>query len=161
MIYNALRRKFMFLKNSERLAIVDFDSTKITYNKMINNVKYFSRNIYKDIKEDNFVLIIAENRIEWIYSLFAIWDRLSVPIAIDALSSKEEIEYFLNDTKPCAVIVTNQTINTVKEAINNCDFEVGIYNVDDVIISEYEDDKELIHPQGDDTAVMIYTSGTT
>ena len=151
----------MFLKNSERLAIVDFDSTKITYNKMINNVKYFSRSIYKDIKEDNFVLIIAGNRIEWIYSLFAIWDRLSVPIAIDALSSKEEIEYFLNDTKPCAVIVTNQTINTVKEAINNCDFEVGIYNVDDVIISEYEDDKELRHPQGDDTAVMIYTSGTT
>lgn len=151
----------MFLKKSERLAIVDFDGSKINYNQMVDNVKYFSRVIYKDICENNFVLIIAENRIEWIYSFFAIWDRLSTPVAIDALSSKEEIEYYLNDTKPTAVVVTNKTIENVKLAVENCDFDVIIYNLDEITLTSYSDDEPLKNVEGEDIAVMIYTSGTT
>ncbi|WP_068267528.1 AMP-binding protein [Caviibacter abscessus] len=151
----------MFLEKSKRLAIVDFDGSKVDYDKMVDNVKYFSRIVYKDICENNFVLIISENRIEWIYSFFAIWDRLSTPIAIDALSSEEEILYFLNDTKPKAVIATNKTIENVKLAVNNCDFDINMYNLDEINLEEYSDDEVLRNPKDEDIAVMIYTSGTT
>lgn len=146
----------MFLKKSKRLAIVDMDGQKINYDTMFNKVKYLSREIYKDIKENEKILILAENRIEWIYSFFALWDRCAVPVCIDALSTKEEIEYFLENSESNKVIATNQTIKSL-EGIEN----IIIYNLDEIEILEKNDDTELNSHSGDNLAVMIYTSGTT
>ncbi|VWL85599.1 AMP-binding protein [Oceanivirga miroungae] len=146
----------MFLKKSKRLAIVDMDGKKVDYDTMCSKIKYLSREIYKDINKKENVLIIAENRIEWIYSFFAIWDRYAVPVCIDALSTKEEIEYFLSNANSHTVIVTNQTMKSV-EGIK----DINIYNLDEIEILEKDDETELNTHSGDDLAVMIYTSGTT
>ena len=44
-------QKNMFLKRSNKLAMVDFDGSKITFNDMVDYVKYFSNNIFKDIEK--------------------------------------------------------------------------------------------------------------
>lgn len=146
----------MFLKNGKRLAIVDIDGTKINYDTMVAKIKYLSRKIYSEINKGDKVLIVAENRIEWIYSLFAIWDREAVPICVDALSTQSEIEYFLSNSQTNKVIATNQTIDNIIGIEN-----AKIYNLDKITIGQIEDDSILKTHSGDNLALMIYTSGTT
>ena len=151
----------MFLKESNKLAIVDFDGSHIDYTKMVNSVKYLSRKKYFEIEEKSNVLVFLENRKEWIYSFFAIWDRLATPVCVDALSNDSELEYFINDSEAKYIVVSNNTYNLAKQSIEKLNKDVKIFNVDDIEILEEVDKQDLMHPENDDTAIIIYTSGTT
>lgn len=151
----------MFLKKSNKLAIVDFDGTNITYNEFVGYVKYISRNILNDITKNKHVLIISENRKEWIFNFFAIWDKKAIPVALDAMSNEQELNYFINDCNPDAIIVSNNTINVVNTVVSKLDKKIKVYNIDEYNLEIIDDEIELKNPEGDDVAVMIYTSGTT
>lgn len=146
----------MFLEKSSKLAIVDFDGTNIDYNQLVANVKNYSYNVFNKIKKDDKVLIISENRKEWVYSLFGIWDKLATVVAVDALSTAEEIKYFIDDCNPSAIVVSNNNYELVKSIT-----DLPIYNLDMIENIEISDEYVLKHPEGEEIAVMIYTSGTT
>ena len=157
----------MFLKRGDRLAFVDFNDKKINYTELVNNVKYFSENVITAEKDD-FGLILMENRPEWIYTYFALWDRKAVPIALDSTSNGKEILYVLEDSGPKFIICSDETEKNVKEAVSLYDKgQVTIINVDSHSIDENKmeiikkDDFELENPEGDSIATMLYTSGTT
>ena len=157
----------MFLKRGDRLAFVDFNDKKINYTELVNNVKYFSENVITAEKED-FGLILMENRPEWIYTYFALWDRKAVPIALDSTSNSKEILYVLEDSGPKFIICSDETEKNVKEAVSMYDKgQVVIINVDSHSIDENKmeiikkGDFELENPEGDSIATMLYTSGTT
>ena len=157
----------MFLKRGDRLAFVDFNDKKINYTELVNNVKYYSENVVTAEKDD-FGLILMENRPEWIYTYFALWDRKAVPIALDSTSNSKEILYVLEDSGPKFIICSDETEKNVKEAVSMHDKgQVVIINVDSHSIDENKmeiikkDDFELENPEGDSIATMLYTSGTT
>ena len=157
----------MFLKRGDRLALVDFNDKKINYTELVNNVKYFSENVITAEKDD-FGLILMENRPEWIYTYFALWDRKAVPIALDSTSNSKEILYVLEDSEPKFIICSDETEKNVKEAVSIYDKgQVVIINVDSYSIDENKmeiikkGDFELENPEGDSIATMLYTSGTT
>ena len=152
----------MFLNKSDKLAIVEPNGNKINYTQMVGYVKYMSNNVFKDVKESKHILIISENRKEWVFSFFAIWDRKAIPVALDAMSNDKEIMYFINDCNPDAVVVSNSTKDMVNKALNNLNLsDIKVYNLDDYTLSIVEDERILNTPEMDDVAVMIYTSGTT
>ena len=157
----------MFLNRGDRLALVDFNDKKINYTELVNNVKYFSENVVTAEKDD-FGLILMENRPEWIYTYFALWDRKAVPIALDSTSNGKEILYVLEDSGPKFIICSDETEKNVKEAVSLYDKDqVTIINVDSHSIDENKmeiikkGDFELENPEGDSIATMLYTSGTT
>ena len=157
----------MFLNRGDRLALVDFNDKKINYTELVNNVKYYSENVVTAEKDD-FGLILMENRPEWIYTYFALWDRKAVPIALDSTSNGKEILYVLEDSGPKFIICSDETEKNVKEAVSIYDKgQVVIINVDSHSIDENKmeiikkDDFELENPEGDSIATMLYTSGTT
>ena len=157
----------MFLNRGDRLALVDFNDKKINYTELVNNVKYFSENVVTAEKDD-FGLILMENRPEWIYTYFALWDRKAVPIALDSTSNGKEILYVLEDSEPKFIICSDETEKNVKEAVSLYDKgQVTIINVDGHSIDEdkmeiiKKGDFELENPEGDSIATMLYTSGTT
>ena len=157
----------MFLKRGDRLAFVDFNDKKINYTELVNNVKYYSENVVTAEKDD-FGLILMENRPEWIYTYFALWDRKAVPIALDSTSNGKEILYVLEDSGPKFIICSDETEKNVKEAVSLYDKgQVTIINVDSHLIDENKmeiikkGDFELENPEGDSIATMLYTSGTT
>ena len=157
----------MFLKRGDRLALVDFNDKKINYTELVNNVKYYSENVVTAEKDD-FGLILMENRPEWIYTYFALWDRKAVPIALDSTSNGKEILYVLEDSGPKFIICSDETEKNVKEAVSLYDKgQVTIINVDSHLIDENKmeiikkGDFELENPEGDSIATMLYTSGTT
>ena len=157
----------MFLNRGDRLALVDFNDKKINYTELVNNVKYYSENVVTAEKDD-FGLILMENRPEWIYTYFALWDRKAVPIALDSTSNGKEILYVLEDSGPKFIICSDETEKNVKEAVSLYDkSQVTIINVDSHSIDENKmeiikkGDFELENPEGDSIATMLYTSGTT
>jgi len=157
----------MFLNRGDRLALVDFNDKKINYTELVNNVKYYSENVVTAEKDD-FGLILMENRPEWIYTYFALWDRKAVPIALDSTSNGKEILYVLEDSGPKFIICSDETEKNVKEAVSLYDKgQVTIINVDSHLIDENKmeiikkGDFELENPEGDSIATMLYTSGTT
>ena len=157
----------MFLNRGDRLALVDFNDKKINYTELVNNVKYYSENVVTAGKDD-FGLILMENRPEWIYTYFALWDRKAVPIALDSTSNGKEILYVLEDSGPKFIICSDETEKNVKEAVSLYDKgQVTIINVDSHLIDENKmeiikkGDFELENPEGDSIATMLYTSGTT
>jgi len=157
----------MFLNRGDRLALVDFNDKKINYTELVNNVKYFSENVVTAEKDD-FGLILMENRPEWIYTYFALWDKKAIPIALDSTSNGKEILYVLEDSGPKFIICSDETEKNVKEAVSMYDKgQVSIINVDSHSIDETKmdiikkGDFELENPEGDSIATMLYTSGTT
>ena len=157
----------MFLNRGDRLAIVDFEDRKINYTELVNNVKYFSENVIPAEKED-FGLILMENRPEWIYTYFALWDRKAIPIALDSTSSSKEILYVLGDSDPKFIICSNESEKNVREAVSMYEKgEITVINVDNHPIDENKlevirnSNFELENPEGDSIATMLYTSGTT
>jgi len=140
---------------------------KFSYTELVNNVKYFSENVIPAEKED-FGLILMENRPEWIYTYFALWDRKAIPIALDSTSSSKEILYVLGDSNPKFIICSNESEKNVREAVSMYEKgEITVINVDNHPIDENKlevirnSNFELENPEGDSIATMLYTSGTT
>ena len=158
----------MFLERTERLALVDFDNKHINYIDLINNIKYFSEYVV-ELEKEKFGLIVMENRPEWIYSFFAVWDKKSAGIALDANSNSGEILYVLEDSHPNVIFCSNETEKTIFEAVEKYSSKntVKIINVDKITVEHEKMNTiknmqfELENPAGDETAAMLYTSGTT
>ncbi|MBF4806959.1 MAG: AMP-binding protein, partial [Pseudoleptotrichia goodfellowii] len=130
----------MFLQKTDRLALVDFENNHINYTEVVNKIKYFSENVI-ELDKNKFGLIIMENRVEWIYSFFAVWDKKSAPITIDSASNPKEILYVLEDSHPEVIICSNETEKNIKEALLSYGLKdkVKIVNVDN-----YPIDKEKL-----------------
>ncbi|CAM3169955.1 AMP-binding protein [Streptobacillus felis] len=157
----------MFLNKSDRLAIVDFDGTKISHTQLVNTIKYYSKYVVTERPPKTFSVIMMENRTEWFYAFYSLWDKHLVPVTVDAMSTKEEVEYFLNDSGASCMYVSKNTYEVAKAAVDATGRDIQIFNVDDVsidktILSDIErDDRVLNHPEMDEVAIMLYTSGTT
>ena len=157
----------MFIKNEDKLAFVDFEDNKVSFVELIKRVRYFSNEVLKNIDSPH-ALIIMENRPEWVYSFYSIWDKKEVNVVLDASSNPNEIAYVINDSQPKTIICSDFSEERILEAITIANYQdkAKIINIDkenidfNSIGSEY-DNVTLQNPEGDETAVMLYTSGTT
>jgi len=144
------------LEDHKKTALV-YKDREIYYNELIENVNSYSRLL--ETLPDQKVAIVCENRPEWVYALYAIWQRGSVAIPIDYLSTPEEISYILEDSKPHVIFCSAETCQKVESALSLVRLETRIYNIDSVILPKANEN--YIHRNIDDVAVIFYTSGTT
>ncbi len=146
----------MKIENFNKNAII-FEGKKVSYEDLINNIGSFSLNF--DISKQERVVLFCENRPEWIYSLFGIWQKGGIGVLIDYLSNASELSYILNDANPKIILVSKTTLEVTKEALKIYSKNIKLILIDDIELKDINfTQKKLI---SSDIALMPYTSGTT
>ena len=152
--------KKMFIKNSANIAIVT-ENSEISYTTLLKTAAFFS-DILGNL-DGKRVLIISENRPEYIYAFYGIWKSDGIVVPVDFMSTPEEIAYIINDCTPDVVFFSEKVRENIEKAIEiSGKTEIRKIVFEDIHgdISKYEaadfdvEDKEK-------TSLIIYTSGTT
>ena len=149
------------IKDFNRIAIMAGEKD-ITFTELIHNVTAVANHL--PIKQGEKCIIFSENREEWIYSVFAIWQKRSIVVPVDATSTVSDLAYILNDCTPECIIVSANCLDTAEKAIKEADAKTKVVSIEDfaefckgdadISAENYEPDQQTI-------ALIVYTSGTT
>ena len=143
-------------KDFKKTALI-YKEKEISYSELIENTKEYAN--YMDILPGDRVVIFAENRPEWIYALYAIWQRGGIGVPIDYMSSKKDLEYILRETTPSVVVCSEKTEEHLREALLSLNLNTTVINLDRVIPPKPIE--HVMRRHFHDTALILYTSGTT
>lgn len=121
------------LREWEKTALI-YGGLNITYRELTEKIKSLAHLL--DITPDERIIIICENRPEWVYALFAVWQRGGVVVPVDFMSSPQELEYILREVEPSAIFFSDTTQNVVTEAVENLGISPQLFNFDSIALSE-------------------------
>ncbi|KAI0982686.1 hypothetical protein GJ496_011681, partial [Pomphorhynchus laevis] len=149
-----------FLYNREKTAVI-YNDIEYSYKEIINASKYYGSLI--KINKDDRVVLFIENRPEFIYGVFGVWDKKGISVTLDATSDAEQIAYVLKDCTPTHIFVSNITYDVALAAKELSGAEIIIINVDSEIIPEnfVSSDAVIEGLEEEKTIAILYTSGTT
>ena len=142
-------------------AAIIYKDREYSYKELLTGIKYYSTLL--DIKKDSKVVVYVENRPEIIQSFFSIWEKQGIAIVLDAGYTPEQLLYVFNDAEPEYIYVTNKNYKNAVAAKEMYGKSLEIINIDDIVVpKEFQPDNyELNVDNIEDTAVILYTSGTT
>ncbi|WP_234408894.1 AMP-binding protein [Marinilabilia salmonicolor] len=148
------------LKNMGEKTAITFGSDQISYGRLIGNIEQFADkyNISKGAR----VAIFMENRPEWVYAFYSVWENGGIAVPIDYLATPDEVAFILNDCRPEVIFTSTGSLPVIKEAVVKADIENEIILADEVTLQpdkSSDNDVEIVDKT--QTAVIIYTSGTT
>jgi len=150
-----------FIKSSDDVAIITKES-KLSYSSLLGKICKL-KTLFNSDEEDR-VVIFSENRIEWIYTLYAVWSRKSITVPVDASSSPSDVSYILNDCAPRYIFCSEGKLPVVKEALEFVECNPEIIVFDDIAneLSETSaSNDDFVVDDLSKTAAIMYTSGTT
>ncbi len=149
------------IKDFNRIAIMAGEKD-ITFTELIHNISAVANHL--PIKQGEKCIIFSENREEWIYSVFAIWQKRSIAVPVDATSTVSDLAYILSDCTPECIIVSANCLETAQKAIKESGAKTQLVSIEnfgefckedaDISAENYEPDQQAI-------ALIVYTSGTT
>lgn len=149
------------IKNFNQIAIMAGDKD-ISYKELINNISAVALNL--PIKQTDKCIIFSENREEWIYSIFAIWQKRGIAVPVDATSTVSDLAYILNDCKPECLITSSANLATTEAAIKAAGADTKVINLEtfgEICRKQVDTSAEDYQPEMSDVALICYTSGTT
>ncbi|MGL4687061.1 MAG: AMP-binding protein [Fusobacteriaceae bacterium] len=149
-----------FLYNREKIAVI-YNNIEYSYKELINASKYYGSLI--NISTDDRVVLFIENRPEFIFGVFGVWDKKGISVTLDATSDAEQIAYVLKDCNPTYIFASNTTYEVALAAKELAKSEVIIINVDEEVIPEnfVSADSVIEGLEQEKTIAILYTSGTT
>ncbi len=149
----------MFLKRHDKTALV-YKDIKISYTELFDRIEAY-RTFVKN-KESKKIAIFSENRLEWVYALYASWIEGNIVVPIDFMSQPEEVAYILKDGRPEVVFVSSDNLECLQKAIKLVDYDIEIVVFEDLNNLNFPPSKtEFLDIDMEETALIIYTSGTT
>ncbi len=148
----------MLLSNHNKIAI-SLPDQNISYAEMLSAASNYSNLIPENTKK---VLIISENRLEWVAIFYGAWAQKCTVVPVDYLSTKDELLYILNDCLPEVIFYSEQSSESVKDCIEELNYSPTLFSIDELSPSENTENIQSIPvPEPEQTALLIYTSGTT
>ena len=151
---------------------------KFTWSETTSHIYSTAKILKENIKNGDRVLLVSENRPEWLISDLAI--MLSNAISVPAYTTYTEgdYKYLIEDCKPSIVIVSNNTIHKkLEKIINESDFIKKVITFENIPGANYqkkyinfnsiiknklleEDKVKKTNLKRNSIACIIYTSGT-
>jgi long-chain acyl-CoA synthetase len=157
------------IRDYNKVAVITPES-EISYHELIQNILSYAEMLTP--KEGKFkAVILSENRVEWIYAFFAIWQKGGIAVPVDATSTASDVAYILNDCRPDYIFVSDDKASLAQEAISMAGVEIKTFPISfsgakkDMPVEElhFGSDNAASTANGKDgeIAMIIYTSGTT
>ena len=142
-----------------------------TWGEISDKILTLSKKIEEVIKNQDRCLLLSENRPEWLISDLAIMNAGGISVPIFTTYADSDYKYILEDCKPSAIIVSNQTqFDKIKNYLNS---EIKLVisfekiNYSSLIFEEIFKDINHLNFKENKTisrnsiACIIYTSGTS
>jgi len=146
------------INTSDNIAVKTTNSA-LTYTMLLQKILGLSNQL--DKSGDFKAMLFMENREEWIISLYAAWKKNGIVVPVDYLSSLDDLIYILKDCLPEILFTSNEQLTKVKEAIAEAGIDTTVINVDELQIPAGGEAESLPFPDPPQTALILYTSGTT
>ncbi len=149
------------IKDFNKIAIMAGDKD-ISFKQLIHNITAVAESL--PLNKGDKCIIFSENREEWIYSLFAIWQKRCIAVPVDATSTVSDLAYILGDCTPECIITSAGNLNTTNEAIKTAGVTTQVVNIEDfaqMYTKDVDTSAEDYQPKNDDISLICYTSGTT
>ncbi len=151
---------------------------KITWSETATNIYKLSKVLKENIKENDRILLISENRPEWLIADISIMLSGAITVPAYTTYTEKDYEYLIDDCEPSAIIVSNHAMHKkIEKIIDKKNFIKKIITFDIVPGVNYgkkyldfesisknnltEKDKiKNINLKRTSPACIIYTSGT-
>jgi len=151
---------------------------KFTWSETTSHIYSIAKILKKNIKNGDRVLLVSENRPEWLISDLAIMLSNAISVPAYTTYTEEDYKYLIEDCKPSVVIVSNSKIHKkLENIIKNVDFIKKVITFDNIFGANYqnkyiefntiiknkllEEDKiKKTNLKRNSIACIIYTSGT-
>jgi long-chain acyl-CoA synthetase len=161
------------LRYPKNIAIV-FGQKKITYKTLHESINHIAAGLIKlGIKKQDKIALFLDNCPEFVISYFAVLKTHAVVVPINYMFKIEEAKYILEDSQACCLI-TSRTyvdmaqelrlrVDSLKRIITTSRTQDGILDFEQIKTKDSGIlDKALSRANSiNDTAVILYTSGTT
>jgi long-chain acyl-CoA synthetase len=149
-----------FITDHGKTAII-YKDKDYSYGDLIRGAKYYSS--LMNVDKGDRIIVFTENRPEFMYSFFAGWDAKVIPVNLDAGYDVDSLLYVLNDVEPKYIFTSEKNYTVAQEAREKYGKEIEIIKFEEHPIPEEfkVEEKFILTPEKDDTAVILYTSGTT
>ncbi|MGE5499887.1 MAG: AMP-binding protein, partial [Syntrophothermus sp.] len=148
----------MYTKDFNKPAII-YNDKEYSYGEFLRNIQNFSGLL--NINQGDRVAIFSENRPEWIFGFFAVWNSRGINVPIDFLSTPEEVAFIINDCRPAYIFTSSGNLESLKTALASVDYGPEVIVFDDVRVKGDVPAGNMEPADSDAVAVIIYTSGTT
>jgi Long-chain acyl-CoA synthetases (AMP-forming) len=122
------------------------------------------------IEKGDRVAILSESRPEWVIACFGIMSCAAITVPIDVKLSEKEVQFILNDSQAKCIFVSEKhlgmvdNLKTVLPHIKNIIVFDDVGRSDVVLLKDLKikkDEKKYNPIYTEDTALIVYTSGTT
>jgi len=151
---------------------------RYTWSETVSNVLKLANILKKNVKDGDRVLLVSENRPEWLIADLAIMLSNAITVPSYITYTEEDYKYLIEDCKPSVVIVSNNAIHKKLEKIIQAeDFIKKIITFDNVAGVNYqtkyldfksitksnlteEEKVKKTNLKRNSPACIIYTSGT-
>lgn len=149
----------MLLTDHQKPAIILPDQT-ISYHQLLLTISTMVRAM--EVSEKARVVIFSENRVEWIATFYAAWNKGAIVVPVDFMSTESELLYITQDCTPEVIVCSAQVHETVQAMAGQLDFTPQVIVFEELEQAAPTDGvTEITCTDPEQTALLIYTSGTT
>ncbi len=147
------------LEASDKTALI-FKEIRVTFRELLGKAVQFSQ--ASNAAPGDRVVIISENRPEWVYAFYSCWNSQAIPVPVDAASTQEEVAYILQDCRPTTLFCSEANLEKARAAAQLAGGETRILVFEQMQAEAPAPAADSIaEPAPSAVAVIVYTSGTT
>lgn len=153
---------FQYSKDSEDVAVID--KGEITYKNIYSKILGIAY-MLKCNKNNNPVLLISENSTFFITCYFGVVKSGRICLPINPSISLEDIEYIISELSIRDILIQDKLLNKIKQVNQGL---INIYTEKDMEHASYGNNikgnlsaEDNLNIDGEDTAVILFTSGST
>lgn len=162
LLYDALESA---AKRPDRMAY-SFEGREGTFQQLNESANNMARNLAKAgfQKGDHFAMLIGNSPV-FIKVLYGIWKMGGVVIPINPTYTKNEIGYILRNANVKVVLTISAVLPVIQDLQKELEQLTHVYVTDEddfcLLLDEGDGEFEAVPIYNEDTAIILYTSGTT